>query len=821
RLVPLLRSSWIIYHTPRHRRYPGYFWYTVGPMPPIAMRLKVRGVVQGVGFRPFIYRIAVRCGLRGYVTNTPGSVVVHIEGEHGAIRRFRRLFREEMPAAARVAQITENRAASEGYAGFTIEKSEHKGIALSTIPPDIALCPACLRELSDPDDRRSGYPFINCTNCGPRFTIVGKLPYDRENTSMAVFPLCARCRREYEDPENRRFHAEPNACPECGPSLSVVSRDGNPVVTDDPVGFVADSLRAGEIAAIRGLGGFHLAADATNDETVRRLRERKRREEKPFAVMVKDLAAARFLARLSKADEAILSSPSAPILLLKTSGNTFLAPSVAPGMQNAGIFLSYTPLHRLILERLDRPIVMTSGNATDEPIATGNNEAVERLSGIADLFLLHNREILQRSDDSVVRRIGGKVYPIRRARGLVPAPVIIKQKPQNRDVPKNSGGDAEPSNYLTIKNVPGLKKFSVAGLGGELKSTFCILKEGFAYLSQHLGDLDQVPVREFYKETFGFFRKFLDVDLAVVCRDLHPAYFTTSFAETLRAGRILSLQHHKAHLYSLLAESGFYGKAVGVSFDGTGYGEDGAIWGGEFFAIDGMEMNRAAAFDYFPLQGGDAAVREPWRTAVCFLHATFGPAEAREISCSLFGGIDPERIGLLVDAISKKVNVIPSSSCGRLFDAASALAGVCRRASYEGQAAMLLEGCIQKGRGTGTYPYTIRDGIGHLGIDWKGLIAGIVSDADAGTPAPVIARKFHDTVAAIVLEVTVRLAEGTGAVHVLLSGGVFQNVYLLRKLLAGFRQRKLKVLIHREVPANDGGISLGQAYFAAHTISGG
>jgi hydrogenase maturation protein HypF len=808
-------------------------------MPAIAIRLKVRGVVQGVGFRPFIYRIAVRCGLRGYVTNTPGSVVVHVEGEHGAIRRFRKLFREEMPSAARVAQITENRAACEGYAGFTIEKSEHAGIALSTIPPDIALCHACMRELSDPDDRRSGYPFINCTNCGPRFTIVGKLPYDRENTSMAVFPLCARCRREYEDPENRRFHAEPNACPECGPSLSVVSRHGTPVATDDPVGFVADSLRAGEIAAIRGLGGFHLAADATNDETVRRLRERKRREEKPFAVMVKDLAAARFLARLSKADEAILSSPSAPILLLKTYGNTSLAPSVAPGMQNAGIFLSYTPLHRLILERLDRPLVMTSGNATDEPIATGNEEAVERLSGIADLFLLHNREILQRSDDTVVRRIGGKVYPIRRARGFVPAPVLIKQNHQNRDVPKNStsedknrddnkGDDlnnsinvTDPSNCLTIKIVPAVKNLCVAGLGGELKSTFCILKEGFAYLSQHLGDLDQVPVREFYKETFGFFRKFLDADLAVVCRDLHPAYFTTSFAETLSAGRILSLQHHKAHLFSLLAESGFIGKAVGVSFDGTGYGEDGAIWGGEFFAIDGMEMTRAAAFDYFPLQGGDAAVREPWRTAVGYLHETFGPVEAGRIAASRFPDIAPERIGLLVDAISKKVNVIPSSSCGRLFDAASALAGVCRRASYEGQAAMLLEGCLRKGGGLGRYPFTIHDGTGRLGIDWKGLIAGIVSDADAGTPAPAISRKFHDTVAGIVLEVSGRLAEGTGAGHVLLSGGVFQNVYLLSRLLAGFRQRKLKALIHREVPANDGGISLGQAYFAAQTISGG
>jgi len=765
-------------------------------MPHVAKRLTIRGVVQGVGFRPFIYRIAVRSGLRGYVTNTPGSVTVHIEGEPEAIRRFRELFREELPPAARVARITEKRVAREGFSGFAIEKSEQAGTALSTIPPDIALCPACLRELSDPNDRRFGYPFINCTGCGPRFTIVGRLPYDRENTSMSVFPLCARCRREYEDPGDRRFHAEPNACPDCGPSLSVATREGKPVATDDPVGCVSDALRSGKIVAVRGLGGFHLAADATNEEAVRRLRERKHREEKPFAVMVTDLAAARSLARLSKADEAILSSPSAPVLLLETLGNARLAPSVAPGLANLGLFLPYTPLHRLLLDRLDLPLVMTSGNATDEPIATGNEEAIARLSGIADLFLLHDREIVQRSDDTVVRSIGGKIYPIRRTRGFVPAPVLLK----TRGV---------------------LKKLCVAGLGGELKSTFCILKEGFAYLSQHLGDLDQVPVREFYRETFDFFRRFLDADLSVVCRDLHPAYFTTSFAETLGAGRILSLQHHKAHLYALLAESGFSGKAVGVSFDGTGYGEDGAVWGGEFFAIDGMEMKRAAAFDYFPLQGGDAAVREPWRTAVGFLHETFGPAEAGSIAVSRFPDIAPERIGLLVEAISKKVNVVPSSSCGRLFDAVSALTGICRRASYEGQAAMLLEGSIRKGRGTGTYPYAIRDEGARLGIDWKGLIAGIVSDAAAGTPAPVIARKFHDTVGGIVLEVTVRLAEGTGAGHVLLSGGVFQNVYLLRKLLGGFRQRKLKTLIHREVPANDGGISLGQAYFAVQTISGG
>jgi hydrogenase maturation protein HypF len=731
--------------------------------------------------------------VRGYVTNTPGSVIVHVEGEDEAIRRFREMFREELPPAARIARIAENRVKPEGFSGFTIEKSEQAGIALSTIPPDIALCNACLRELSDSKDRRHSYPFINCTNCGPRFTIVDRLPYDRENTSMSAFPLCGQCRREYEDPADRRFHAEPNACPACGPALSVRSRQGEKIATDDPVGVAAEALLGGKIVAVRGLGGFHLAADATNDEAVRALRERKLREEKPFAVMVASLAAARSLARLGKTDEAILSSPSAPVLLLDKSGDSKISPAVAPRLRNIGLFLPYTPLHRLLLSRVNRPLIMTSGNATDEPIATGNEEAIERLSGIADLFLLHDREIVQRSDDSVVRRVGGKIYPIRRARGFVPAPVLLKT---------------------------GLKYSGVAGLGGELKSTFCMIKEGVAFLSQHMGDLDNPSVRDFYADTFAFFREFLDVELAAVCRDMHPAYFTTSFAEGVQAGRIFSLQHHKAHLYALLAESGFSGRAVGVSFDGTGFGEDGAVWGGEFFTVDGMEMRRAAALDYFPLQGGDSAVREPWKTAVGFLHATFGPSEANVLASSIFAGIDPARIGLMVDAISKNVNVIPSSSCGRLFDAVSALAGVCRRSSYEGQAAMLLEGCLKRGSGSGSYDYAIRGGE-LLGIDWKGMIAGIVSDAGSGTAAPVIARKFHDTVAQIVLDVSERLAEGSGAGHVLLSGGVFQNVYLLKTLLAGFRRRKLKVLIHREVPANDGGISLGQAYFAAHYMAGG
>ena len=777
-----------------------------------AVLLRISGVVQGVGFRPFVYRIASRCRLAGRVTNTPGSVIVHVEGPAKDIEKFRKLLVAEAPAAARIVSVTAKRVPPAGHAAFTIGESEKEGVALSTIPPDIALCPLCLAEFSDPANRRHGYPFINCTGCGPRFTIVTELPYDRAHTSMSAFVLCPECRSEYENPGDRRFHAEPNACPACGPKLSVAGPDGRLVKTEDPAGLAASALLSGEIVAIRGLGGFHLAADATDDTAVRKLRERKFREEKPFAVMVRDLDAAAAIARLSSADKAILSSPSSPVLLLESLSPSLLSPAVAPGLATVGLFLPYTPLHMLLLAGVERPLVMTSGNRTDEPIATGNREGVERLSGIADLFLLHDREIVQRSDDSVVRRVGRRVYPIRRARGFVPAPIVLPNH-KNRDVLKNSRAGNSP-------RLSG-KGREVAGLGGELKSTFCIVKGNFAYLSQHIGDLDQALVRDFYAETFDFFRKFLDVTLAAVCRDLHPRYFTTTFAETVAADRIVSLQHHKAHLYALMAESGFSGKGVGVSFDGTGYGEDGAVWGGEFFAIDGMEMRRAASLDYFPLQGGDAAVREPWRTALSLLHETFGPKEGREQALALFPDIGESRTGIVLDAIAKGINVVPSSSCGRLFDAVSALAGACRRSSFEGQAPMLLEGAIGKARSAGTYGYRIRSRGGRLAVDWRELVAGVVGDVREGRPLPVIARRFHDTLADIVLDVCGTLAEGTGARHVLLSGGVFQNLTLLRALLAGFRKRKMKILIHRQVPANDGGISLGQAYYAADLIAGG
>jgi hydrogenase maturation protein HypF len=445
----------------------------------------------------------------------------------------------------------------------------------------------------------------------------------------------------------------------------------------------------------------------------------------------------------------------------------------------------------MLLDRANRPLVMTSGNATDEPIAIGNDEAIRRLRGIADLFLLHDREVVQRSDDSVVRRVGRGIYPIRRARGFVPAPVTLP-----RSFP------------------------DVVGLGGELKNTFCFVKGDAAYLSQHIGDLQQAPVRDFYEEAFRFFRRFLDARPRAACHDLHPAYFTTAFAERAGADRVFALQHHKAHIFSALADTGFAGKAVGVAFDGTGYGEDGAIWGGEFFAVDGMDVRRAGHLAYFPLPGGDAAVREPWRTALSLLRLTLGGAEAEPAARELFPGIPPDSIRLVLEALEKKINVTATSSAGRLFDAVSAICGLCARSSYEGQAPMRLEGAAAS-KAAGTYPFTLSEEGGQLTIDWSELVRGTVADARRRLPAGTISRRFHDTLAAAVVAAASRLAEGTGARHVVLSGGVFQNVTLLSRVLSGLRRRKLAPVIHRQVPANDGGISLGQAYYAAAQVAGG
>ncbi|MHC4487792.1 MAG: carbamoyltransferase HypF [Planctomycetota bacterium] len=756
-----------------------------------AYQLKITGTVQGIGFRPFVYRLAQHCNVKGYVSNTAGSVLIHIEGSEADLGKFRNLLIKEVPPGADIVDFQMNEVEPGGFRNFCIEKSVPAGVTLISIPSDLSTCDECTRELFDPEDRRYLYPFINCTACGPRFSIVCKLPYDRVNTSMDRFPLCDDCRQEYEDPIDRRYHAEPNACPECGPTLKLLDSNGESIDSDDPISLTVRALIEGKIAAIKGLGGFHLAVDATNEEAVKRLRRRKHRDEKPFAVMISDVKEAETVARLSRKEKSVLYSRESPILIVDERDDSPLARNVAPGLERAGIYLPYTPLHKMILTKARRPLVMTSGNLSDEPIASGNEEAEEMLGGIADLFLIHDRDVVQRSDDSVVTTLLGETYPIRRARGYVPSPVILKRK------------------FPTV-----------AGLGGDLKNTFCIIKENFAFLSQHLGDMIHWPAREHYRSTFTFFLDFLRAELNAVCSDMHPAYFTTGIAGDLGGVRVIPLQHHRAHIYSLMAESGFSGKGVGVAFDGTGYGDDGAIWGGEFFNVDGLDLERRATFEYFSLQGGDSTIKAPWKSALSLLYQTYGYEKTIVLAETILKSVERESMEIVLEAIEKDLNTIPSSSCGRLFDAVSALTGVCLEASYEGQPAMLLEGKIGRAGRQKPYSWEARVHDGLLKIDQTGIIRGVVTDMAGKKSKDTIAKRFHDTLSDIIVSVSRDLSKEGGGRNILLSGGVFQNLYLVKKLVMDFRKSGFEVIVHRKVPPNDGGISLGQAFYAAN-ITGG
>jgi len=757
-----------------------------------AFVLEIKGIVQGIGFRPFVYRLAHLCSLKGYVLNSPGSVKIHVEGKEGNITRFLKLFPKELPRGALVVDIKKEETTPLNFTDFVIEKSRIEGQTLFSIPPDMALCEKCESDIFDPKNRRYLYPFTNCTGCGPRFTIAYAPPYDRENTSMKTFFLCPSCGEEYGTVEDRRYHAEPNGCPDCGPSLSLLDSSGKSMSGEDPLAFASVALGEEKIVALKGLGGYHLAVDGTSDRGVEELRKRKLRKGNPFAVMVENLDMGEEIADLSPSDRKILSSREAPILVTKVKNQNPLSSQVAPGLTRVGIFLPYTPLHRILMRQVRRPLVMTSGNVSEEPIAVDNEEAITRLSGIADYYVTHDRDIVQRSDDSVVSNVKGRAYPIRRARGFVPSPVILQE------------------------SYP-----SVVGLGGELKNTFTVIKDNFAFLSQHMGDMNSPTARTFFRDTYSFFMDFLNVRPLAVCRDLHPAYFTTAFSRELEGMEVVSLQHHRAHIYSLIAECGFRGKGVGVAFDGTGYGEDGTIWGGEFFTIEGMELSRMGHFDLFPLQGGDTTIRSPWKTALSLLFATFGAQKAISLGNRLFRKVPPGHIETVLDAIGKELNLVFSSSCGRLFDGASALTGTCTEATFEGEAAMRFEGQIHAGGKERIYPWKFNNEEGTYIVEYRGIIEGIVEDLLVGHERGMISKSFHDTMADIIVSLSAILRQEVGGDSVLLSGGVFQNLYLVEKVLERLSEKKLRGIIHRSVPPGDGGISLGQALYCAHRKEGG
>jgi hydrogenase maturation protein HypF len=745
----------------------------------------VRGIVQGVGFRPFVYGLATRLGLSGLVRNQTGTLLIEVEGEPSALDGFLSELAERPPPLAHVEHLSWEARPAQGESHFRIESSEADAASPVFISPDVATCSDCLAELLDPADRRHGYPFLNCTNCGPRLTIITGAPYDRPRTTMAAFAMCPACRAEYEDPTNRRFHAQPTACADCGPRLRLLDGAGQPVVAPDPLAQFAAALRAGQVGAVKGLGGYHLACDAANASAVAELRRRKHRDEKPFAVMVVDAAAAAALGEVGPAERALLTSPRAPIVLLRKSRPGAVADEVAPRNPHLGVMLPYTPLHHLLLRSFGGPLVMTSGNRSDEPIAYRDDEALVKLTGIADLFLVHDRPVHVRCDDSVTRSVDGIELPLRRSRGYAPRPVELPF-----DCP-------EP----------------ILAVGGQLKVTFALGRGRQAFLSHHLGDLDHYDAYRAFEKDVGLYERLFAVAPRVIAHDLHPDYATTGYARRRAAESgtdLLSVQHHHAHMASCMVEHGLTGPVVGVTFDGTGYGTDGLIWGGEFLVGDYRTFRHAAHLRLVGLPGGERAVREPWRVALAHLRdADVGPdlLKARVL---------PVELRTVERMLERGLNTPLTSSAGRLFDAVAALAGVRDRVSYEGQAAVELEWLASGVSPDGAYPFALSEQPQEpLVVDTRPLIRAVADDVGRGIAAALVARRFHSTAVEMIAAVCDRLRRATGLADVVLSGGVFLNALLTGEVSARLGADGFRVYRQRLVPPNDGGLSLGQLAIAA------
>jgi len=741
-------------------------------MAAVRRRIRVSGIVQGVGFRPYVFGLATDMGLGGFVGNDTRGVFIEVEGDAADVDRFTERLEALVPAAARISRLESRPVPATGAATFRIVDSHQATSGTALVSPDLRVCDDCLAEMSDRDDRRFEYPFINCTNCGPRFTITERTPYDRPFTTMARFPMCDACRSEYADPQNRRFHAQPNACPVCGPAVAMIPP------ADDPVAETRRRVAGGEIVAVKGIGGFHLACDARSDTAIARLRERKGRVDKPFAVMVADVETARSIALVDEGEERLLSSVERPIVLLEKLPVSSLSGLVAPGNGRVGVMLAYTPLHALLVRPGD-VWVMTSGNRSEEPIVTGNEEAQRRLVTIADAFLVHDRDIHVPCDDSVVRILDGAEYPIRRSRGYAPFPVPLP--------------------------------FAVAPIlatGGELKATFCLAAGYDGFMSQHIGDMENLETLDAFARSVTHFKDLFRIEPEAIAADMHPGYLSTQWAHRSDLP-VIHVQHHHAHVASVMAEHGVAGPVIGFSLDGTGYGTDATIWGGEILVADYERFDRAGHLAPVPLPGGDAAVRNPCRMALAHLHAA-GLEWAPDLPP--VGCLSPAELATLEVQIDRGINAVPTTSMGRLFDAAAALAGVRQSVTYEAQAAIEFEALIDEAA-SGSYAFGVDDAERIL-IDPRPVIAAIVDDVRSGTPSSVIAARFHRSVATMIVDVAVRLGERTGITTVGLSGGVFQNVTLTRAARFGLEQAGLTVLCHRLVPPNDGGLALGQAVIA-------
>jgi len=752
------------------------------------LHIAIRGAVQGVGFRPFIYRLATELRLTGWVANSPQGVFLEVEGEKYVLEEFLIRIEKEKPPLSSIQSLDPSFLDAVGYEDFNIRESDHSGESSAYVLPDIATCPDCLHDIDDPSNRMYRYPFTNCTNCGPRFSIIESLPYDRPNTTMKAFAMCPECRKEYENPADRRFHAQPNACPVCGPHLELWDAAGKILSSrGDAVLGAADAIRSGKIVAVKGVGGFHLMVDAENEQAVVSLRQRKHREEKPFALMFPSFDSVKSECEVSKLEERLLVSPESPIVLLNRQSQIanrkfLIAPSVAPNNPNLGIMLPYSPFHYLLMRELGFPVVATSGNISDEPMCIDEREALTRLQGVADIFLVHNRPIVRHVDDSVVRVMMGRELVIRRARGYAPLPV---------------------STTMSFES-------PMIAVGAHLKNSIALAKGNDVFLSQHIGDLETKEAMEAFQHVNESFKRLYDVEPRTVISDMHPDYRSTQFANGMNV-RVFQVQHHYAHVASCMSENQLEGRVLGVSWDGTGYGLDGTIWGGEFLLTDETSFSRVAHLRQFRLPGGEKAIREPRRTAAGLLFEIAG--------ASLFAGLNIHPLNTFTDAellllqqmLVKEINSPLTSSAGRLFDAVASLIGVRDIAKFEGQAAMELEWAIDNAVTDEVYGFTTANSELPLTIDWAPMVFEILDDVRRKVPRSMISAKFHNTLAAMI----VRTAERLGEERVVLTGGCFQNKYLLEKTVHRLDEAGFRPYWHQRVPPNDGGIALGQIY-AAH-----
>lgn len=751
------------------------------------LRITIRGAVQGVGFRPFVYRVATEMRLVGWVSNSPQGVFVEVEGAPEALRAFLLRLEAERPPRASIQSLESSFLAPKGFRSFEIRASDHAGQRTALVLPDIATCADCLREVFDPADRRYLYPFTNCTNCGPRFSIIHALPYDRPHTTMARFSMCEACLAEYEGPADRRFHAQPNACPACGPHVELWRQTGEALAErHQAVRDAADAIRRGLIVAVKGLGGFHLMVDAGNDDAVRRLRNRKHREEKPLAIIKPYLDTVKVVCEVSAIEERLLSSPEAPIVLLRRRDGigmdpTIVAPSVAPGNPFLGVMLPYTPLHHILLRELARPVVATSGNLSDEPICTDEREAIARLRGIADLFLVHNRPIARHVDDSVARVLLDRELVLRRARGYAPLPVHL-----DHSLPP------------------------ILAVGAHLKNVVAVASGSDVFLSQHIGDLETSQAFDAFRRVGDDLLRLYELKPRAVACDAHPDYLSTRHAGKTGLP-VVHVQHHYAHVLSCMTENAIGTPALGVSWDGTGYGLDHTVWGGEFLRVTGSGFDRVAHLRTFRLPGGELAVKEPRRSALGLLYEMLGDGVMARDDLPALQSFGRRERTVLGTALRNGINAPLTSSAGRLFDVVAALLGLRSVARFEGQAAMELEWATHGITTDESYPFHVAAKDGTIAIDWEPMIRSLMADRTAEAPIDLLAARFHNTLTEMIVAVAAR----TGERDVVLSGGCFQNRYLTERTVRRLTESGFSAHWHQRIPPNDGGIALGQIVAAA------